>query len=196
MAERFLYLPAIGFWLVIADWSCRIYDGTRFKRALQIVSIAVLIALAYRSFERNLDWNSNVSLFEKEVETNPSLAENHYNLCTSYFEIGDFVRAEAACITAETLEPGYADALTQLGNLQQAQRRFSRARSYYQKAVEADPRHLNARYNLARLLENLGQPEEAFHHYQTLQRILPDDHPLKADIRTRLHGIATSVRRP
>lgn len=196
MAERFIHLPAVGFWLIIADQSCRIYDESTRKGLLRAASFAVLIALACLSFMRNFDWRSNVSLFEKEVQTNPSLAENHYNLCTSYFEIGDFVRAEAACITAETLEPGYADALTQLGNLQQAQRRFSRARSYYQRAVEADPRHLNARYNLARLLENLRQPEEAFHHYQTLQRILPDDHPLKADIRTRLHGIATSVRRP
>jgi tetratricopeptide (TPR) repeat protein len=196
MAERFIYLPAIGVWWIVADQFCGIYDKATRKGFLQAASAAVLIILACLSFQRNFDWKSSVSLFEKEVRVNPSLAENHYNLCTSYFEVGDFVRAEAACIAAEDLEPGHADALTQLGNLQQAQGRHSRARSHYQRAVEADPRHLNARYNLARLLENLGQLEEAFGHYQTLQRTLPADHLLQSDIRNRLQGIATSARRP
>jgi tetratricopeptide (TPR) repeat protein len=200
MAERFIYLPAIGIWWIVADQFCGIYDRATRKGFLQAASAAVLIVLACLSFQRNFDWKSNVSLFEKEVRVNPSLAENHYNLCTGYFEVGDFVRAEAACITAEDLDPGYGNALTQLGNLQQAQGRHSRAISFYQKAVEADPRHLNARYNLARLLENLGQLEQAFRHYEAVQRMLPADHVLQSEIRIRLQGrlqgIATSGRPP
>jgi tetratricopeptide (TPR) repeat protein len=194
MAERSLYLPAIGIWWIVADQLSWVYDRSQAKRSIQVATAAALVTLACLSVTRNLDWRSSVSLFEREVKTNPSLADNHYNLCASYFESGDLPRAEAACVHADQLGPGNADVLTQLGNLQQAQSRHARALDYYQRAVEASPSHVKARYNLARLLENLGRPGVAFHHYLALQHSLPGDHYLQADVRSRLRNIAASLR--
>jgi tetratricopeptide (TPR) repeat protein len=194
MAERFLYLPAIGIWWIAADQLVRIDERSRGSRPLRAAFVGVSIALACLAFARSFDWRSNVSLFEEEVKINPSLAENHYNLCTSYLEEGDPLRAEAACLEADRLGPGDANVLTQLGNLQQAQRRYERAVDFYRRAVEADASHLNARYNLARLLENLGRRGEASGHFQTLYQTLPAEHPLRADVRRRLQGLARSLQ--
>lgn len=194
MAERFFYLPAIGIWWIVADQLVQIDEKSRGKKMLRATFFGALIALACLSFARSLDWRSNVSLFEKEVKSNPSLAENHYNLCTSYLDEGDYSRAEAACLDADRLDPGNTDVLTQLGNLQQAQRRYERSVSFYQRAVEADASNVNARYNLARLLENLGRRGEAWGHYQALYQTLPAEHYLRADVRSRLNDLARSLR--
>jgi hypothetical protein len=194
MAERYLYLPAIGLWWIMADQLVQIDEKTRGSKLLRAAFVGVLTALACLSFARSFDWRSNVSLFEEEVKTHPSLAENHYNLCTSYLEEGDYSRAEAACLDADRLGPGNVNVLTQLGNLQQAQRRYERSVDFYERAVEADASHANARYNLARLLENLGRPGEALGHYQALYQTLPEENDLRADVRSRLQSLARGLQ--
>lgn len=196
MAERFLYLPAVGLWWVLADQLCRVYRKANAKRLIWAAAAAALLALACVSGIRNLAWRSTVTLFEAEVRVHPSLAENHYNLCTAYFEAGALARAETACREADRLDPGNAGVLTQLGNLQQAQRRRSDALDYYARAVAADPRHVTARYNLARLLEGLGRPGEALPHYRALEGALPPGHFLGSDVRLRLRGIEASLEAP
>ena len=189
MAERFLYLPAIGIWWIAADQVCWACDRTNAKHVVRVATGAALVALACLSIVRNLDWRSSISLFEHEVRSDPSVSDHHYNLCTAYFDAGELTRAEAACIRADELGPGNPDLLTQLGNLQQAQGRHAPAVDYYLRAVGAAPSHLNARYNLARLLENLGRPDIALPHYVALQHFLPADHALTAEVRSRIRDI-------
>jgi tetratricopeptide (TPR) repeat protein len=190
MAERFLYLPAIGIWWIAADQVSWASERASARPFVRVAAGAALIALACVSAIRNLDWRSSVSLFEHEVRNDPSVSDHHYNLCTAYFDAGELSRAEAECVRADELGPGNPDLLTQLGNLQQAQGRYAQALDYYQRAVAAAPSHLKARYNLARLLENLGRPDIALSHYLVLQRILPADHALAAEVRSRIRGIA------
>jgi tetratricopeptide (TPR) repeat protein len=79
MAERLLYLPAIGFagCLVLAVEAA----AGRFARARPMAAPAVLavicLALAARTWARNLDWQSEHALWSSAVEAQPDSYKTH-----------------------------------------------------------------------------------------------------------------------
>lgn len=52
---------------------------------------------------------------------------------------------------------------------------YNRARAGYLAALRADPRHADARHDLALLCWRQGVEEEARHHAETFRRAFPDD---------------------
>jgi tetratricopeptide (TPR) repeat protein len=92
MAERFLYMPSLGFCLFIALLLVKVTkvnlsdaglntSGIFFRRYASVLSIAGMIAILYsfKTVSRNRDWKDNVHLFGKDVKTSPQSARTHYN---------------------------------------------------------------------------------------------------------------------
>jgi protein O-mannosyl-transferase len=81
MAERFLYLPAIGFsiCLVIALYSI---CGRLGSRTLAPVLLGLLITTAFgvRTWARNRDWRDGYTLFSAAVQTSPLSFKTHTGL--------------------------------------------------------------------------------------------------------------------
>ena len=69
--------------------------------------------------------------------------------------------AEACYCRALELEPGFAAALTNLGNLRYAAGDVESARCAYEKALEIEPTQPEARFNLGNVLEDIGDTEAA-----------------------------------
>lgn len=88
MAERFLYLPAIGFagCLVLTTY----WIGRRFQlpRLAPIVLCVVIVALGARTWERNFDWHDDVALWTAEVHSAPNSYKGHDNLAYLLNESG------------------------------------------------------------------------------------------------------------
>ena len=99
MAERFLYLPSLGFAgcvvvlvyvvcrhfiprLDISAWSQRIW--------LQVVARGLLalfvLALGARAFRRNFDWEDDVTLWTQAVEACPNSFKTHKSLAYAIYE--------------------------------------------------------------------------------------------------------------
>ena len=84
MAERFLYLPSIGFLgaLVWVGWMAYRRapqtSATRFTAAG--VLAVVTLALGARTFTRNFDWYDERSLWESAVRTSPNSYKAHESL--------------------------------------------------------------------------------------------------------------------
>jgi len=81
MAERFLYLPAIGFsiCLILALYSI---CGRLGSRTLAPVLLGLLITTAFgvRTWARNRDWRDNYSLWSAAVRTSPLSFKTHTGL--------------------------------------------------------------------------------------------------------------------
>jgi tetratricopeptide (TPR) repeat protein len=78
MAERFLYLPSIGFagCLVVAIYAvCR-----RFPIVAPAALALVCVAFAARTYTRNFDWFDNNSLWTSAVEVCPGSFKTHSSL--------------------------------------------------------------------------------------------------------------------
>ncbi len=92
MAERFLYMPSLGFCLAIGLLLVRLSKGreTRqltysingfFSNYARTMTVLLLIVTLYsfKTVHRNQDWQNNVQLFGKDVLTSPNSARTHYN---------------------------------------------------------------------------------------------------------------------
>jgi len=83
MAERLLYLPAIGFagcLVLIAFWAGR---SVRWEALAPVVLSAMLIALGLRTWERNRDWRDELSLWNSAVAAAPNSFKVHLNLAAA-----------------------------------------------------------------------------------------------------------------
>lgn len=81
MAERFLYLPAVGFsiCLIVALYAlCGLFRS----RTVAPVLLGLLITLAFgaRTFARNRDWHDGYTLFSAAVRTSPLSFKTHTGL--------------------------------------------------------------------------------------------------------------------
>ena len=80
MAERFLYLPSIGF---AACAVMIIYSaGERFRIKLfaPVALCVVIVALGVRTWERNFDWHDAMSVATAMVRTAPDSFKSHWSL--------------------------------------------------------------------------------------------------------------------
>ncbi|MFZ5891382.1 MAG: tetratricopeptide repeat protein [Myxococcota bacterium] len=93
-------------------------------------------------------------------------------------ENGELPRAERALRRALELEPNDTAALANLGLVAQRQNRYLDARETYLKVTRLDPRHKDARYNLALLTQSVGARAEAEHHLTKFEKIAPNDERL------------------
>jgi hypothetical protein len=88
MAERFLYLPSVGFagCLVLAVYGAtgmRLLGSGRYRRvAAPVVLALVCAALAGRTFARNFDWYDEGTLWTSAVRESPGSFKTHLNLAS------------------------------------------------------------------------------------------------------------------
>jgi len=85
MAERFLYLPSIGFagCLVVAVHAvCR-----RLPRVATVALALVSVAFAARTFTRNFDWFDDLSLWTGAVKVCPGSYKTHNTLATDLIAV-------------------------------------------------------------------------------------------------------------
>ena len=115
MAERFLYLPSIGFAIAVAALAFRLRE----ERMARAILVAVLVVFAGRTFVRNFDWNDNLTLFAKDVTVSPDSFHTHDMLARVLF-VRDvranidraILEGEAACRIVRDLPLTYMPADT------------------------------------------------------------------------------------
>ena len=111
MAERFLYLPSIGFGLVAAlalqpmgaarAARCPVEEPWRSWAALALPVLLVL-ALALRTQVRNADWHDDLSLWKSAVAASPDSFKTHKGYSNALWDAGrDEPAIDAAIARAE-----------------------------------------------------------------------------------------------
>ena len=93
MADRFLYVPSLGFCIILTYFWIHFLNVPVDKRTSlkstnpKFVPIYVLLALySYRTCTRNMDWRDNLSLFMTDVRSSPGSARAHYNAGTAMLD--------------------------------------------------------------------------------------------------------------
>jgi tetratricopeptide (TPR) repeat protein len=93
MADRFLYVPSLGFCLILAYFWIRFLHvpaGTTASPGFanpKFLPVYILLALySYTTYTRNMDWHDNLSLFMADVRSSPGSARAHYNAGTEMLD--------------------------------------------------------------------------------------------------------------
>jgi tetratricopeptide (TPR) repeat protein len=110
----------------------------------------------------------------RAVELSPMLAEVHFNLGTALLRTGDVEAGTQSYEEAIRLDGKYeAEAYNHLGCALLEVRALDDAAAAFRKAIEANPKHVDAICNLAQTLTRAGAPQKALKLYRSVL----DRHP-------------------
>uniref|UniRef100_A0A3P9KN59 dolichyl-phosphate-mannose--protein mannosyltransferase n=1 Tax=Oryzias latipes TaxID=8090 RepID=A0A3P9KN59_ORYLA len=194
IAERVLYIPSMGFCLLVAAGlrSVHIRLRHRFCRRLLVCCSAALILLfGIKTVLRNRDWQNEEMLYKSGIYVNPAKAWG--NLGNVLKSQGKMEKAEQAYRNALYYRSNMADMLYNLGLLLQESNKFSEALHYYKLAIGSRPTLASAYLNTGIILMNRGHTDEAKRTFLTCADIpdenLKDPHAHKTSVTSCLYNL-------
>lgn len=188
MAERLLYLPSLGFCLVLASLLAlftRELRGTtpaeeehlksRPSRRWMVIVLASLIALGYagRTITRNRDWLDQQTLLLSAARVSPDSARVHGDLGIGYFEHGDYPLAARSLERALEILPDYPIVLYMLGRTRIELGELESAREALLRVAELRPEHPEILLALGAVDFRLGRLEDATNFFRQTLDIAP-----------------------
>ncbi|MBI4720339.1 MAG: tetratricopeptide repeat protein, partial [Chitinivibrionia bacterium] len=174
-AERFLYLPSVGFALALGALFAPAFEGARIfahspgspapagARAgtrgqgrntplAAVLFLALLAAYGARTVARIPDWKSEDVLFAKTVEASGGSARAHLNLGNAHRRNGRAQEAIAEYKKALEILPGYLEAMSNLAGMYRQQGRIDEAAELLARAIAKYPENAELHGNLGTIL--------------------------------------------
>lgn len=190
LAERYLYLPSMGFCWLAARPVAFLWDEfantSRVRIACRMaLSVASLCAvtLGYVAIQRRSPvWRDDVILYRTTLKTDPESYVAHLNLGTTYVDLQDYSEAEVELREALRLKPDNAYALNALACMFLEQNRLEEANEVLLRAIAVAPLFPDPHFNYGRLLKKIGQDNHALAEY----RVAVANGPLNATARLYL----------
>ena len=177
-AERYLYLPSVGFCWVIAAGVCRVRRGFRARgswlRWGSAVAAALLGLLAVtRIVTRNRDWHDDLTLFTQTLAAEPAAYQIRNNLGVVRWERGDVKGAERDWRAALEGNPQNAIVLNNLGLVALKQKRYVDAVAYFRRAILLKPNYTDPHLNLGDAYAEMGSGDEAALQFRAAVMLSP-----------------------
>lgn len=188
-AERFLYMPSVGFALACVgagDLLLRLVPRQRETAGFLVLAVIVL-AFSVRARSRNFEWHDNYTLLVSAAEANPGSAWVQASLAGEYFERGDYQSARFHSLRAVEIYPQYGRAYLNLGEAALAVGAHVEAVRHLSTAVRLSPRSWAAHSSLGLAYKELGDFAAAEEQYRRSLEINPSN-PLA------LNNLANLVR--
>jgi len=176
VAERYVYIAAIGLFVVLAYLIDQLNKIKSIKNIPSIILFALIIpSLMIRTIIRNRDWQNQDTLWLAAAKTSPNSSQNHNNLGDYYGRNKQFDKAIEEFSRAIELNPNYADAYHNLANIYVQTNQIDKAIENYQKALSINPDIWQSHQNLAMLFFERGQYQEAKDHLASALKIDPNN---------------------
>lgn len=154
VAEYRLYLPLVGFALIMGDVLMWLHTKYRQWLTLQTVAILIILALTVATFQRNDVWQDPISLWQDAVAKAPEKARPRNNLGTLLLKEGEYEEAAEHFKTAIEIDDNYAHAHNNLGTTYGKLGRLDEAAREYQRVLELNPKIITAAINLSIIYVN------------------------------------------
>lgn len=158
--DRYLYLPAIGLYMLTAISLERLAVNMKGKwqMAIPALSIILCIGLGMKAHAQSLHWYDSETIFKHSLSIYPGDIRMERDLQAYYIvesrraeERDDPVAAEQFLLRAQEQDPNAFLVYNQLGILYTNQRLYGQALEQFEKAVEIQPTFAPAQENVERL---------------------------------------------
>jgi protein O-mannosyl-transferase len=160
--EHRTYLPSM-FVIFLAVLLLHRYLKPRWVQVAVFCSITAVFSLW--TWQRNLVWQDELSLFQDCVEKAPGKVRAHNNYGLALLERGRVDEAVQQCGQAVDLAPNMPGVHNSLGTALMKKGDLAGAISQFEKAISLDPKTLQFALNLAKALEKKGKPADALKYY-------------------------------
>lgn len=200
MAERFLFTPSLAFCILLAFALIKFLKIESLN--LKAIPLVIILGLfSYKTFSRNKDWESNLTLFAKgaedcpnsyrtnttfawesvlagEKETGKEKKKVHLQNAVTYYQ-----RGLAIYDKVEADWYNYGVSQSNLGKVDEAMKAYLRA-------LQINPRHRNSLYNLATVYLSRKDYQKALNYFLRAYDVEPDfmDIAFKAGLIYHMEG--------
>ena len=161
VAEHRMYLPLVAVLTGLVVGGCLmgqrlVRSGIISLKASQLIggvlALSAVVALGTVTFQRNIDYHSELSIWQDTVNKSPANERALNNYGNVLAGCGRPVEAIAHFKKAIEIKPDYVDAHNNLGNALAGCGQFSEAIAHYRKVLDINPDDLIALNNLAWIL--------------------------------------------
>jgi len=177
--EHRIYLPSAGFFLVLASFCLVRLDSWKLspsaKRGATAGGLALLISLlGFWTYQRNLVWQDNLTLWADVVKKSPNIGRAHDNLALAYFRLGQYDKAIPEHLKGIKLGgPALHKKLNNLGNAYFKTWQYDKAIESYAKAIKLNPNFVEAHNGLGVAYNAKGSYAEAEKELLRLTQLAP-----------------------
>jgi tetratricopeptide (TPR) repeat protein len=180
LAERYLYIPVIGFCLVVPVVLYGMFNKwlTRVVAVNMVTLFVILVIISVYStttIARNRDWKDGLTLWSKTVMQSPDSGVAHGSLGRAYQEQGLLDEAIAEYRQAVRIMPNHFKAYYNLGVVYDQKGDVNKAVDNLKMSISINPGFANAHYNLAILYHKRGLADDAIRHYRKVIDLIPED---------------------
>ena len=148
--DRYMYLPSIGFSILIAmgfDWLSARFPEAR-KRVFVGATLVLGAVLLVLTFYQNFSWQSELAMIDNASKVAPRWPFLQNYIGAYYTEQRRFPEAERAYLATLEIDPKYYDSHSNLGDIYREQGKLKDAEGCYLKAIEYGARYADTYYNL------------------------------------------------
>jgi tetratricopeptide (TPR) repeat protein len=192
LAERYLYLPSVGFCLLIGTLAARGWTEIAGTARLAVVAgaIAVLLLAGVVTVRRNPVWHDDLALWTDTETKSQTSGMAARNLGTAYQTLGRAAEARAAfarALTRRNDARGLQTIHNNLGSLAMLDGDFDGARRAYEQALSQAPNASDTIFNLGlAILQGGGATpaaaRQALPYFERAAQINPHDADIQAGL--------------
>ncbi len=170
MADRYLYVPSLGFLLAAAaavQWGAERLDALserirgRFRRGTLALAAALGLAWTGQTLAYSRVWRDSWTLFSRATECAPANFRPWYNLGLAYEREGQWEKAVSHYRQAAERGPHRSEIYVNMGHCYERLQNDPAAEAAYRQALRANPRDPLAHFNLGLLASREGRWGEA-----------------------------------
>ena len=165
MADRWAYVPFVGFFLIIVWGVADLFDGRQQKTSPVVLGTSWLLILGVLTGIQLHYWRNSLTLFEHSLAVTENNYIMHRILGRSLQSQNRSDEAIAQYLQAIQICPNDAEAYKDLGYTLCKQGKWDEAIAPLRKAVQVDPKLAEAQHSLGYALYSLGKLDEAAVHF-------------------------------
>ncbi len=180
MAERLMYVPALGFNCALAYLLAEGLSRPRWKKPALGVAAILVIGYGLRTVERNPEWRSNYALFRSAADASPNSGLAQANCALVLLQKDDVRGALDHARKAALILPNDPAVFFTLGNAYRRLGNLPEAADAFGKVVQIAPRTSGGAESLlalAEIHEAMGRDALAVSDYLKLIEWLPSSVP-------------------
>ena len=166
MAEHWLYLPSIGFFLIVAKFITDLYRTKHSKVYATIFVLSLFMFYSYLTIKQNRYWKEPVVFYERILRYANDNPLVYNNLGKAYYNNGKVKKAEILFKKALSINPNDTDACYNLGIVYRSIGESTHAIEMFNKVIAMDPHYARAYNNLGLVYYEKGNKDKAANLYK------------------------------
>jgi protein O-mannosyl-transferase len=167
MAERFMFMPSVGFCLVLAYFLVKILRGVNFNVKMGILGV-ITVLFSLKTVSRNFDWKDDYTLFTNDVKISENSAKVQCSAGGKMIEKAKDLtdKAQKELMIKEAIghlkrsieiHPTFKSPYLLLGNAYTYLENYEKAIPEYLQALKLDPNFKDAKNNIALAYREQGR---------------------------------------